>query len=137
MSNVELHQDVHRAMSEKGAEAAAAYFAPDIVFTDEARGLTLKGKEEVTGWLAAWKTAFSDARIADATYLESGDWTISRFQGQGVNDGPLGDLPATGRQLDLPFCELVRWQDDKSVEVAIYYDTGSIMVQLGHMDPPA
>ncbi|HEY0617031.1 MAG TPA: ester cyclase, partial [Kribbella sp.] len=70
-------------------------------------------------------------------YLESGDWTISRFQGQGVNDGPLGDLPATGRQLDLPFCELVRWQDDKSMEVAIYYDTGSIMVQLGHMDPPA
>lgn len=137
MSNVELHQGAHRAMSEEGAEQAAAYFSPDIFYTDEARGLALKGKEEATGWLAGWKASFSDARIADASYLEAGDWTIARFQGRGVNDGPLGELPATGRQLDLPFCELLRWQDDKAVEGAIYYDTGSMMAQLGHMPRPA
>jgi ketosteroid isomerase-like protein len=137
MSNIELHQGAHRAMSEEGAEQAAAYMSPDVVYTDVARGLTLKGKEEATGWLSGWKTAFSDARIADASYLEDGDWTIARFQGRGVNDGPLGDLPATGRQLDLPYCELMRWRDGQAVEGAMYYDTGSLMVQLGHMEPPA
>jgi ketosteroid isomerase-like protein len=136
MSNIEFHQGAHRAMSEEGAEQAAAYMSPDVVYTDVARGLTLKGKEEATGWLSGWKAAFSDARIADASYLEAGDWTISRFQGRGVNDGSLGDLPATGRQLDLPFCELMRWEDGQAVEGAMYYDTGSLMVQLGHMEPP-
>jgi ketosteroid isomerase-like protein len=136
MSNVELHQRAHRAMSEEGADQAAAYFAPDIVYTDNARGLTMKGKEEATGWLTGWKSAFSDARITNATYLAADDWTISQFHGRGVNDGPLGDLPATGKQLDMPYCELLRWRDDKAVEGGIYYDTGTMMVQLGHMEPP-
>lgn len=97
----------------------------------------MKGKGETTAWLQGWKTSFSDARITEASYLEAGDWTVARFQGRGVNDGPLGELPATGRQLDLPMCELLRWQDGKAVEGALYYDSGTMMVQLGHLSPPA
>jgi steroid delta-isomerase-like uncharacterized protein len=137
MSDIDLHREAHRAMSEEGAEEAAASFADDIVYTDQARGMTMHGKGETTGWLEGWKTAFSDARVADATYLEAGDWSICRFQGQGVNDGTLGDLPATGRRMDLPFCEFICWQDGKAKEGAIYYDTTSMMVQLGHMPEPA
>jgi len=111
-------------------------FAEDVVYVDAARGLTLKGKGETTGWLTEWKTAFSDARVVDASYIDAGDWTIARFQGQGVNDGPLGELPAAGKQLDTPSCELLRWSDGKVQEGAIYYDTTTMMVQLGHMEPP-
>ncbi|GAA1696496.1 hypothetical protein GCM10009745_48190 [Kribbella yunnanensis] len=134
--SIELHQAAHEAMSNEGAEQASAYFAPDIVYTDEARGLTMKDKAETTGWLTEWKTAFSDARVADATYLEAGDWTIARFTARGTNDGPFGELPPTGKELATPFCELLRWSDGKCVEGAIYYDTTTMMVQLGHMPPP-
>jgi hypothetical protein len=137
MSNVELHKEAHRRMSDESPERAAEFFGEDIVFTDEPRGSTLKGKGETTGWLAEWKRTFSDARITEGRYLDAGEWTIARFRGRGVNDGPLGELPPSGRQLDLPFCELCRWQDGKIVEGAIYYDTGTMMVQLGHMSPPA
>src|SRR5262245_58642263 len=113
MSNVELHRSAHHAMSTQGAEQAAAYFAPDAVYTDVARGLTLKGNSEVAGWLTGWKTAFSDARVEQPTYLDDGDWTVARFQGRGVNDGPMGPFSATGRQLDLAFCELCRWRNGK------------------------
>ncbi len=136
MSNVELHRAAHQAMSDEGAEQTAVYVGPDIVFTDYGRGMTMKGKEEMTAWLAGWKSAFSDARVTDATYLDSGDWTISRFTARGTNDGPLGGLPATGQELDLPCCELLRWQDGKSQEGAFYYDSTTIMVQLGHIEAP-
>lgn len=136
MSNIELHQEAHRRMNEQGAEAAAEMFTDDIVYLDAARGLTLKGKEESTGWLREWKTAFSDARVEAAEYLDAGDWTICRFQGRGVNDGAFGPFPATGKQLDAPFCELVRWHGGKAAEGAMYYDTATIMVQLGHMPAP-
>jgi steroid delta-isomerase-like uncharacterized protein len=136
MSNTQLHQEAHRRMSEEGAEQTAALFAPDIVYEDCARGLTMKGRDETTGWLRGWKSSFPDATIKQATYLEAGDWTVARFHGQGVNDGPLGDLPATGKQLDLPCCEVIRWSDGKAVEGAFYYDTATIMVQLGHMPAP-
>lgn len=137
MSNIELHQGAHRAMSDEGAEQAAAFFASDVVFTDCARDLTMKGRDEATGWLADWKSAFSDASVVDATYLEAGDWTIARFRGQGMNDGPVGELPATGRQLDLPCCELLHWHEGKAVEGAFYYDTGTMMTQLGYLPAPA
>lgn len=137
VSNVDLHRGIHRTMSDEGAEQAAAYFAPDIGYTDAARSLTLTGKAEATGWLTGWKLAFPDARVVAATYLDAGEWTIARFQGQGLNDGPLGDLPATGKQLDLAFCELLRWRDDLVVEGAMYYDTASMMTQLGHLNPAA
>jgi hypothetical protein len=136
MSNVELHRSAHESMSTQGAEQAGAYFAPDAVYTDVARGLTLKGSDAITGWLAGWKTAFSDARVDRPTYLDAGDWTVARFQGRGVNDGPLGQFPPTRRQMDLAFCELCRWQGGKVVEAAIYYDSTTMLVQLGHAEPP-
>lgn len=123
-------------MSREGTEPAAGYFAADAVYTDAARGLTLKGAGEIRSWLQGWKTMASDARIGDPSYIDAGDWTICRFQARGTNDGPMNGLPPTGRQLDMPFCELLRWRDSKVVEGAIYYDTATIMVQLGHMDPP-
>lgn len=136
MSNIELHQQAHWAMSEEGADAAAALFADSVVYTDAARRLTLKDKGETTRWLREWKQAISDARVTEASYLEAGDWTIARFQGRCVNDGQFGPFPATGKSLDAPFCELLRWQDGKCVEGAIYYDTTTTMTQLGHMPAP-
>ena len=123
-------------MSTQGAEQAVAYFAPDAVYTDAARSLTLNGSRDITGWLTDWKTAFSDARVERPTYLDAGDWTVARFQGRGVNDGPMGPFPGTGRQLDLAFCELCRWRNGKIVEGAMYYDTTTMLVQLGLAEPP-
>jgi steroid delta-isomerase-like uncharacterized protein len=136
MSNVDTHKEAHQAMNTEGAERTAAYFSPDAVYTDAARGITLKGKGEVQGWLQEWKTMASDARIGDPRYIDAGEWTICRFQARGTHDGPMGELPPTGKQLDMPFCELIRWQDGKAVEGALYYDTTTMMVQLGHMEPP-
>jgi steroid delta-isomerase-like uncharacterized protein len=135
MSNVQLHQAAHRAMSEEGAAEAAAYFAEDVTYTDYARNLIMKGSDEATEWLGAWKSAFSDARVGTAAYLDAGEWTVARFRAIGTNDGPFAGFPATGRQLDAPFCELLRWRDGQAVEGEIYYDAATIMTQLGHMPP--
>jgi len=136
MSNVELHEQAHKVMTEEGAEALSVFMAPDIVFTDHAQGLTMKGREETTSWVDAWKTAFSDAAITEGTYLDAGDWTIARFRAKGHNDGAFAGLPPTGRTVDLACCELMRWQDGKSVEGDFYYDVMTVMVQLGHVAPP-
>jgi steroid delta-isomerase-like uncharacterized protein len=137
MSNVQLHQAVLLAMSDHGATEAAPFFAADVVYTDRARNLVMKGKDETVEWLGAWKTACSDARAESATCLDAGEWTVARFRGVGRNDGPFGGFPATGNQLDAPFCELLRWQDGKIVEGEVYYDAATIMSQFGHMPPMA
>lgn len=82
MSNVELMKDQVRVMREEGAEAVAARYRDDAVYLDNARGLTLKGKEEITAMVRDWKQAFPDIRAEDAEYFDAGDWTIARFQGR-------------------------------------------------------
>ena len=58
--------------------------------------------------------------------------------GRGVNDGALGPLPATGREIDLPFCEIFGFDDEgQIVSGNIYYDQLTMMTQLGHIEPSA
>lgn len=87
---------------------------------------------------SAWPTRRCSA---DATYLDSGDWTIARFQARGRNDSQFGPFPATGKTIDAPFCELLRWDegqvvDGQVVEGGIYYDSTTILIQLGHVPAP-
>jgi hypothetical protein len=46
-------------------------------------------------------------------------------------------MPATGRRMDLPFCEVARYDaEGRIVQGEVYYDLMSMMVQLGHVQPP-
>ena len=84
-----------------------------------------------------WATAFSDAVVADATYLDGGTFTVAKFRGQGTNDGLLGRLDPTGNRMDLPFCEILYWTPEGQVESAeIYYDQMTMLGQLGHLELP-
>jgi hypothetical protein len=85
-----------------------------------------------------WVTAFSNAEVAEPQYIDGGDTVVALFTGRGVNDGPLGPLPKTGKRMTVPFCEVLRF-DDKGQVVwgAIYYDQLSMLTQLGHAQPGA
>ena len=133
MSNIELHRAAHRAFTDAGPEAAAAFYTEDINYRDAACGLVLDGRPEVIGYLRGWKTSFPDATIEEPQYIDGADWTVCRFQSRGTNDGPYQGKPATGRRQDLPCCEMIRWQDGKAVAGVLYYDTMTMLVQLGHM----
>jgi hypothetical protein len=137
MSNVGLHKAAHQAIGNRGPNAAAAFFADDIVYIDRARGITLNGRRDATYWIAEWMTAFSDHSITEATYLTAGKWTISRFRRRGLNSGPFGPFKPTARQLDAPFCELLRWEERHAVEGEIYYDLATIINQLGYVSTSA
>ena len=70
-------------------------------------------------------------------YTATEDRSIAQFDGVGTNDGPLDSLPATGRTMNLPFCEIMTYdRDGRIVRGELYYDQVSLLVQLGHMPPP-
>ena len=70
------------------------------------------------------------SKITDAN-----DVVVTEFVGRGVNDGPLGVLPASGKQLNLRFCEVLRFdQQGQIVSGTIYYDQLSMMAQLGQAE---
>ena len=49
----------------------------------------------------------------------------------------MGPLPATDREMDNPFWELLEFDDEgKVVSAAIHYDQVTLLTQLGHLEPP-
>ena len=134
---VDVHRAAHDAFNRRDWEAVRALAAPDIVYDDHPRGLTIQGVDEFLGWLQGWVTGMSDARPDEPRYLDAGTHSIAMFRGRGVNDGPMGPANATGRPLDLAFCEILRVEGGRAKGGEVYYDALSMLTQLGVVEATA
>lgn len=133
----DIHRSAHAAFNGRNLHEAVRHFRPDTEYTDHARGLTIKGPAEFIDWLQDWINAFSDATVEEARYIDGGDHCVATFQGRGTNDGPMANLPASGHRMDLGMCEVLRFDSSGRIAAGdIYYDSMSMMIQLGHMRPP-
>jgi ketosteroid isomerase-like protein len=136
MTNVDSHRAAHAAFNRRDYEDAVKNLRDDIQYTDHPRNISTKGPVEFVDWLKGWAAAFSDAQVADVRYIDGGDHTVALFQGRGTNDGAMGPMPATGKRMDLPYCEVLRFDaEGRVVAGEIFYDTVTMMVQLGLMEP--
>jgi steroid delta-isomerase-like uncharacterized protein len=134
MTKVEVHKAKHEAFNRGDLQAAAGFFAESATYTDHAKGVVRRGRQEIKAGLEEWKHAFGDAHITDASFLETENATISRFMGRGTNDGHLGELPATGRSVAFPMCDIFEYDSEgRVVKAEIFYDQLSVLQQLGHM----
>jgi hypothetical protein len=75
--------------------------------------------------------------VAVAEYAEGPDHSTATFHARGTNDGSLAGMPATGQRMDVPFCEVLRFDTEgRCTEGEVYYDQMTILTQLGLVTPP-
>ena len=134
MSSVELHKKAHELFNARDWDGLKGVLTDSLNYEDHPRGLSMKSGDEFMAWAKEWTTAFSNARVGNPRYIDGGDWSICCFQAQGVNDGPMGDVPASGGTMDMPFCEIFHWTNGKADRAEIYYDQVTMMTQLGVME---
>jgi steroid delta-isomerase-like uncharacterized protein len=135
--NVETFMAAHKAFNKRDFDGAVKHYAADAVYHDLPRGLTFKGPKAFTEFMQGWVTAMSNAEVFEPKYHDAGDTVIAEFVGRGTNDGPLGPLPKTGKPLKLHFCEVFQFnKQGQIVDGKVYYDQMSMLVQLGHVQPP-
>ena len=111
--------------------------AEDCEVVDVPSGRTSHGPDGFKQVSLFFAGAFPGSRIEITTLFASEDRVCVEFIGRGTNAGPLhlptGDLPATGRPVEIPFCETYRIRGGKVVSQYIYYDALGFMQQLGHI----
>lgn len=135
--NVTSHREAHDAFNRRDLDAAVRLSRDDCVYVDHGRGLTFKGPEQFREFLQGWVDALSNATVADAHYIGGDTSSVATFHGRGTNDGPMGPYPATGHRLDLPFCEILHYDGEGRIASGeLFYDSMTMLVQLGHMTPP-
>ena len=139
MGHSDTHRHLHRMFNERQFAAMEEHFAPQFTFEDLPRGLTLKSATEFLEYLEhGWVGSFSDARVEAGEYTEGPDSSVCVFHGRGVNDGPLGGLPSTGRSMDIVLTEVLHFTaDGKVLAGQLNYDQLTLLEQVGHLPAPA
>lgn len=133
--NKTLAKDSYDAWNERDFDRAAANMAPDAKITVVGTGETFVGPDGARAFSKMWADAFPDGSITVDRIVGEGDSVVVEFTGRGTHTGTLatsmGSIAATGRELTLKLCDVYRFQDGKIQEQHAYFDTGSLMAQLG------
>jgi steroid delta-isomerase-like uncharacterized protein len=135
--NAQTALDIFSAWEARRFDDLVSPMSEDVVIEDKPRGDAMKGRDETKAWFASWAEACPDSVVNTRVIGESEDTVVLEGLWQGTNEGPLGPMPPTGKRITLPFINVMRFdRDGRVVGGAAYYDQLSMLIQLGHMQPP-
>ena len=123
------------ACNDRDFDAQADAMASDGKVVIVGSGDVFVGPDGSRKYSESWANGFPDGRITIDDIFADGDRVVIEFTGRGTHTGTLetsmGAIPATGRSLTIKLCDVVELKDGKVQEQRTYFDTGSLMAQLG------
>ncbi|HEX6516205.1 MAG TPA: ester cyclase [Nocardioidaceae bacterium] len=139
--NATLVRSLMEAWNERDFDKLADSIATDGKIVVVGSGQTFTGPDGSRAFDSMWADAFPDGRITLDRLIESGAHVVVEYTGRGTHTGTLrtamGEIPATGRSLTLQLCDVYEITEGKIQSQHSYFDTGSLMAQLGLTGQPA
>ena len=127
-------RNAYQVAENKDVEGWIRCFTETGTFTDESIGVTYRG-EELGRTVEVYAAAFPDMHRELFRFFEAGDTVIVELALQGTHKGPLaltaGTVPATGKRMDAPCCDVFRLVDGKIQSFNCYPSGTIILAQLG------
>jgi len=116
-------------------DKSLTFFAEDCEVIDIPSGMTSRGPDGYKQLILFFEEGFPDSGIEVTNLLATEDQAVVEFIGRGANTGPLhmptGDVPPTGRAVEMRFCDVYRVRNGKIVSYRSYYDVFGFLQQLG------
>jgi steroid delta-isomerase-like uncharacterized protein len=119
-----------RAWLDRDPDALADGHASDGVVESPTHG-TVSGRAAIRGVYATWLEAFPDLKFVHDDVLVEGDRAALFFTSTGTNLNAFGSVPASGRHMVIRGVCLMKFRDGAIVHEKRYYDSTSLLVQLG------
>ena len=138
--NEAMVREGHAAYNEHDFDGAVANYAEDAVRFMVPTGESYEGKEGYKRYLRGWTDAFPDSATEVSAVHAGEDFVVVEFVGRGTHEDTLrsaaGDIPVTGRRVEIPFCEVHEVRDGKLASTRSYFDLAGMLAQLGLMPAP-
>ncbi|MGY1604013.1 ester cyclase [Geodermatophilus sp. SYSU D00815] len=113
----------------------AAFFAPDVLWTTMETGEQLQGRDAVRDLIVAFHTQLFDAR-PELHGLVFGDGVaMAEARFVGTHRGDFAGVPATGRQVDVPYCMAYDVRDGAITALRAYLPVTAMVAQLTSAQP--
>lgn len=133
--NLSIARRFYEGWNDRAFDELAGYVAQDGEQTVVGTGDVFRGPEGSHQYNENWATAFPDGRVTIDNMVASGDTVVVEITGRGTHTGTLvtsmGVIPATGKSVTLKLCDIIEFRDGKAARQRTYFDSGSMMAQLG------
>jgi steroid delta-isomerase-like uncharacterized protein len=95
------------------------------------------GRDEVLGFMGVYWQAFPDARLEIVRSITEGSMAVAEGMMTGTQTGtfqtPDGELPPSGRRVEIRWMAFYEVRDDEIVSEHLYFDQVQFLTQLGLM----
>jgi predicted ester cyclase len=130
-SNKQLCRDYFKAFLAGDRAWWAEHIAPSFVRHDPGLPFEVRGPQGVAQLHDALLPAFPDMVLPLEDFVAEGDKVLVRLRVQATHTGPFGDMPATGRRIDIGVLDLFQIRDGVLVEHWALLDNLGMLKQLG------
>ncbi len=129
MDNKAIARRFYDAMNEGKLEIIDEVIDENLIEHDELPGLT-PNREGVRQFFQMVRTAFPDFSMTIEDMIAEGDKVFIRAKMKGTQQGEFMGIPASGKQMIVPFADIVRFNGGRVVEHWGITDTGAMVRQL-------
>jgi len=130
---------VHKEFSKGNMSVFKEVISPEYVRHCQAMppGLQeLKGTEEFMAFIEDFRKAVPDCKDSIIFILAENDMVAYVSKTTGTQTGPMGDLPASGKDFELTNIIIHRFEEGRIVETWVSWDNVAMLTQLGFFPPP-
>jgi len=124
-------KDLFAAVNAHDVEQFLSLHTDDIIVENVALGTISRGKEAVRANLERNFAAIPDYRIELTSCFASGDRQWEEYVACGTHEGEFMGIPATGKSFSFRVTTVRELRNGKTSHVSVYYDSASLMRQLG------
>lgn len=137
-ANKEVVRRFVTAINERRFDDLDELVSPDVTrHSPSTPGLEVRSLAQFKDMLREDLTGVPDALQEVRILVAEGDLVALWANYSGTQDGPIGPFPATGRRVDADFAGILRLEGGMITEINVVWDNLSMLVQLGHLEPPA
>jgi steroid delta-isomerase-like uncharacterized protein len=126
-----LVDELYAAWSLHQLEKIDAIFTDDAAYEDVAADQAYRGREAIKELLRGAYAWAPDFRVTMKSLVVADDCAATEWLSEGIQTGPIGDLPASGNSFRLRGVSILVFRDGKITSVTDYYDMGTFLTQLG------
>ncbi len=123
------------AYNKKDWNGVRAAIAVGFVYDEVATQSKAAGADQVVEAWRGWATALPDSNATFESAFVSGGKVVLEMTWRGKHTGPMqspkGEIPATGKSIEMRACQIVEVEGGKAKSMRQYFDMMTMMQQLG------
>ncbi len=136
--NVDTVRTMMELINQRDLDALGTVVADDVHRHSNATpGVVVTSLDDFKAFLETDFASIPDSVMDIDMIFGGGDKVTVRAYYSGTQTGQMGPFPPSGEAVKLVFIGILRIENGKIAEIWVEWDNVSVLVQLGHLPPPA